>query len=107
MGRGTRIHLELIRLDGDERLNAYRVMLIAVAQLATRQIEGKEEDQDSFNQKIRARLEEALEKSLNTGAFDKAGVFAQALDDLCVDMRLFDMEPSARKNYGTTSPAGA
>jgi hypothetical protein len=99
MGKGTKIQLQLAHLDGDERLNAYRVLLIAVAQLATRQLDEKEDVPDKFMALIRSRIETAFDTALNTGAFDKAGVFAHALDDVCVDFTLFGITPHSKTEH--------
>ena len=97
MAKETRIQTQMIRFDEDERLNTYRVLVIAVAQLACRQFDGKEEDTERLTSQIRARIEIAFNTALSAGAFDKAGIFAQALDDVCVELNLFGMTPHKKE----------
>ena len=79
----------------DEKLSAYQVFLIGAIQLANR-LDGPA---PQTTEEIRRRLEAIFEMVLAAGAFDRAGVYGIALDDLCSELGLFGLQPYKREDH--------
>ena len=79
----------------DEKLTACQVFLIGAIQLANR-LDGPA---PQTTEEIRRRLEAIFEMVLAAGAFDRAGVYGIALDDLCSELGLFGLQPYKREDH--------
>lgn len=80
----------------EQRESAYRVLLVASLQMRVRQ--PKENADEDLGHWLTNQLERIFNVALSSGAFDKAGVNAQLLDDLCTDLGLFDLKPYVKKD---------
>lgn len=80
----------------EQRESAYRVLLVASLQMRVRQ--PKENADEDLGRWLTSQLERIFNVALSSGAFDKAGVNAQLLDDLCTDLGLFDLKPYVKKD---------
>ena len=78
-----------------QRESAYRVLLVAALQMRVRR--QKEVIGDDLPLWLKGQLENTFNIALSSGAFDKAGVDAQTMDDLCTDLGLFDLKPYVKK----------
>jgi len=81
--------------ERDQKIAAYQVLLIASIQLATNaelSIPGTSLVPIT-SEALRCRLEAIFNRILDAGTFEKAGVRAQALDDLCGELGLFKLLP--------------
>lgn len=73
-----------------EREAAYRTLLATAIQSRGDRSRPDPTDMEGW---LRRQLEAVFDMALRSGAFERAGVNAAALDDLCADLGLFGLPP--------------
>ncbi len=76
--------------DLAEREAAYRTLLATAIQSRG---DRTKPDHANMERWLRKQLEDVFDMALRSGAFERAGVNATALDDLCADLGLFGLPP--------------